>query len=57
MISGSFCSIVLLLMLVISPGQALLQLISSLMVTTSLLAWSALSLKVLLGVSAAFFFA
>ena len=40
-------------MLVISPGQALLQLISSLMVTTSLLAWSALSLKVLLGLSAA----
>ena len=38
-------------MLVSSPSQALLQLISSLMVTTSMLAWSALSLKVLLGLA------
>ena len=36
-------------MLVISPGQALLQLISSLMVTIALLALSVLSLKLLLG--------
>jgi|TARA_E500000178_G_C16724759_1_gene618792 hypothetical protein len=36
-------------MLVISANQALLQLITSVMVTTSLLAWSALSLHLVLG--------
>ena len=36
-------------MLVLSANQALLQLISSVMVTASLLAWSALSLKLVLG--------
>ena len=35
-------------MLVLSANQALLQLISSVMVTASLLAWSALSLKLVL---------
>ena len=44
-------------MLVISPGQALLQLISSLMVAIALLACSALVLKVLLGASLAVLFA
>ena len=44
-------------MLVISPGQALLQLISSLMVTIALRACSARVLKVLLGASLAVLFA
>ena len=38
-------------MLVSSPSQALLQLISSLMLTASLLSWCALSLKILLGLA------
>ena len=38
-------------MMVSSPSQALLQLISSVMVTTSMLAWGALSLKVVLGLA------